>query len=205
MATDAKNMQEREKMWLSGFFLISDVNLSDPNFRRTVVLLISHDTDGAFGLVVNRRLGATLADAIPDFARTDAGKIPLYEGGPVQQRYLFAIHSGLPDDVRSEHAVDPIEHVTFEPAFQVLGEYLKTSWSQLDPRERPPVHLYAGYSGWAGGQLENELEHGAWIVRPAAAKHVFSAAPEEGWREALGELGGIHKIVAETGYKPSMN
>jgi putative transcriptional regulator len=194
-----------ESQWLSGSFLISDVNLSDPHFRRTVVLLISHDENGAFGFVVNRQLDATLSDAMPDFADTEPGKLPLFEGGPVQPQYLFAIHSGLPGEIRSEHAVDPIEHVTFEPAFQVLMEYLKTEWPKLPENARPPVHLYAGYSGWEGGQLENELKHNAWIVRPAAAKYIFSDTPEEGWREALGELGGMHRIIAETGYKPSMN
>ena len=198
-------MGEPGQEWLSGSFLISDVRLTDANFRRTVVLLISHDENGALGLVVNRRLHATLADAIPEFAETEAGAIPIYEGGPVQQEYLFAIHSGLPDEVCSEHSIRPIEHVTFEPAFQVLGEYLKSTWAGIPQGERPPVHLYAGYSGWGKGQLERELRHGAWIVRPAAAKHVFTPDPEETWREALGELGGIHKIVAETGYKPSMN
>jgi len=198
-------MGEPEREWLSGSFLISDVRLTDVHFRRTVVLLISHDENGALGLVVNRRLNATLADAIPEFAETEAGAIPIYEGGPVQQEYLFAIHSGLPDEVRSEHSIQPIEHVTFEPAFRALGEYLKSTWAGISPSERPPVHLYAGYSGWGEGQLERELKQGAWVVRPAAAKHVFTADPEETWREALGELGGIHKIVAETGYKPSMN
>lgn len=198
-------MADDEPKWLTGSFLISDANLSDPNFHRSVVLMISHDEEGAFGLVINRRLDATLSDAIPEFEDTEAGALPIHEGGPVQRDYLFVIHSGFPSEVRSEHAIDPIEHVTFEPAFRAISHYLREPWAAMEPNQRPPIRLYAGYSGWEAGQLEEELELGAWIVRPGAAKHVFSDDPDEGWREALGELGGIHRIVAETGYKPSMN
>ncbi len=198
-------MENEESLDLTGHFLISDANLADPNFHRTVVLIINHDDEGAFGLVVNRKLEVSLEEVIPEFADSEAGRLPIYQGGPVQPQYLFSIHSGLPDDIKSEHYSTPLEHVTFEPAFDVLVNYLQNDWANLPNESRPPVHLYAGYSGWGPGQIEAEMEQGAWIVRPAAAKHIFSKAPEEGWREALGELGGIHKIVAETGYKPSMN
>ena len=198
-------MSDTKSNWLSGRFLISDANMSDLSFYRTVILLLIHDEEGAFGLVVNRRLNANLGDVVPEFADTEAAEIPLFEGGPVNSEYLFAIHSGFPGNLRSEGAVDPLEHVTFEPAFQVLAPYLREQWSNLSPDQRPPIRLYAGYSGWSSGQLEQELSLGAWVVRPGAAKHIFSDDPEEGWRQALGELGGMHKIVAETGYKPSMN
>lgn len=205
MAKGAKGEKRDYPENLEGFFLISEVNLSDPHFQHTVVLMVNHDKDGALGLVVNRRLEVTLGDVIPDFKDTAPGKLPIYQGGPVQPQYLFTIHSGLPLELQSEHATSPLEHVTFEPGFQMLVDYLKGPWSELSAEQRPPVHLYAGYAGWSPGQLENELDNGAWIVRPAAAKHIFRADPEEGWREALGELGGLYKIVADTDFKPSMN
>jgi len=196
---------EHSSRWLQGFFLISEAELLDPNFQRTVILMIQHDEEGAFGLVVNRQLDVTLGQVLPEFSDIPAGDLPIYQGGPVQPQYLFTIHSGLPENLWSEQASSPLEHVVFEPAFPQIEEYLKNEWASLPMENRPPVHLYAGYAGWGPGQLENELEHGAWIVRPAAAKHVFSRTPDEGWRQALGELGGIHKIIAETGFKPSMN
>ena len=191
--------------WLPGYFLISEVELRDPDFLQTVVLMINHDEEGAFGLVVNRQLDVTLGQVLPGFENTAAGKLVIYQWGPVQPQYLFTIHSGLPEGVKSEQASSPIEHVVFEPAFPNLEAYLKKEWAALQEQDRPPVNLYAGYAGWGPGQLEAELVHGAWIVRPAAAKHVFSESPDEGWRQALGELGGMHKIIAETGFKPSMN
>jgi putative transcriptional regulator len=190
---------------LEGHFLISEADLVDPNFRRTVVLIIHHNEEGAFGLVVNRRTEVTLSDVLPDLGGSQSGGIPLFIGGPVQPRYLFCLHSGLPQSLESEHSSHPLEHVVFEPDFGSLTEYLKGEWSGLSERDRPTVRAYAGYAGWAAGQLESELERGAWVVRPAAAKHIFHPNPEEGWREALGELGGFNKIVADTGFKPSMN
>ncbi|MBT3273363.1 MAG: YqgE/AlgH family protein [Spirochaetales bacterium] len=191
--------------WLTGFFLISEVDLQEPNFRQTVILMISHDEEGAFGLVVNRQLDVTLGQVVTDFEKTPAGKLPIYQGGPMEPQYLFTIHSGLPGEIRSEQATSPLEHVIFEPAFPLLENYLQEGWSLLPEDKRPPINLYAGYAGWAPTQLESEIENNTWVVRPASAKHIFSKSPEEGWRSALGELGGIHKIIAETGFKPSMN
>lgn len=205
MSTPGKGEQPKLPRWLPGYFLISEVELQEPNFRQTVVLLISHNEEGAFGLVVNRQLEVTLGEVLPEFADTAAGSLVIYQGGPVQPQFLFSIHSGLPEHLRSEDASSPIEHVVFEPAFPCLETYLKEDWAKIPNESRPPVNLYAGYAGWGAGQLERELSQGAWIARPAAAKHVFSESPEEEWRAAMGELGGLYKIIAETGFRPSMN
>ena len=203
---DAQNREEKSPpRWLPGYFLISEADLRDPNFQRTVVFMINHDEEGAFGLVVNRQLDVSLGQVVPEFENSPAGSPLIYQGGPVQPQYLFAIHSGFPGGLKSDQASSPIEHVVFEPAFPYLEKYLKDEWSALPAHTRPLINLYAGYAGWGSGQLENELELGAWIVRPAAVKHIFSNTPGDGWREALGELGGIHKVIAETGFKPSMN
>lgn len=205
LETDKNNENHEVPRWLAGYFLISEADLQDPNFQRTVVFLITHDDDGAFGLVVNRQLDVTLGQVAPEFKDTPAGDLPIYQGGPVQPQYLFTIHSGFPGDLKSDQASSPIEHVVFEPAFPSIEKYLKDEWAELSDKTRPPINLYVGYAGWGPGQLEGELDHGAWIVRPAAVKHIFSNTPGDGWREALGELGGIHKVIAETGFKPSMN
>jgi putative transcriptional regulator len=200
-----KDPEEQQPKWLEGHFLISEADMADPNFTRTVVLIINHNADGAFGLVLNRKLTVTLGEAVPDLADGPVADVPLYYGGPVQPQFLFCLHSGLPEDVRSSHASTPVENVLFEPLVSSLTTYMVDTWGSLDGPDRPPIRLYAGYSGWAPGQLESELERNSWVVRPASAKHIFHANPDEGWKEALGELGGMHKIVAETGFKPSLN
>ena len=194
-----------EPNWLEGFFLVSEADLVDPNFRRTVVLIIHHNEEGAFGLVLNRKLDLTLGDVVTEFQSAPSGRIPLFYGGPVQPQYVFCLHSGLPEELRSEHAAVPVQHVVFEPFVSGLARYLRDTWSTVAEGQRPPVHLYAGYSGWAAGQLESEIQRTSWVVRPAAAKYIFHDNPQEGWREALAELGGMHRIIAETGFKPSLN
>jgi putative transcriptional regulator len=197
--------KEEPGKFLEGHFLISEADLMDPNFHRTVILLVQHDSDGAFGLVLNRQLDVSLGEVVPDFEGTGAGTMPLYYGGPVQPQYVFCLHSGFPEEIIDKSCSSPVQHVVFQPFIETVSDYLKNTWSDLKEGERPPIHLYAGYSGWAPDQLEEELARGSWVVRPAAAKHIFHPNPDEGWSEALAELGGIHRIIAETGFKPSMN
>lgn len=194
-----------EPRFLEGYFLISEVELLDPNFYRSVVLLVKHDEEGAFGLVVNRRSNVTLEEVLEGFEEGPAKDLPIHVGGPVQQEYLFALHSGFPDQLQSEHASAPAEGVVFEPVTESVVDYLKNDWAALPDGQRPKIHLFAGYSGWGAGQLENELKSGAWVVLPASSDIVFYPDPSEGWRQALSRKGAFYKIVAETGFKPSMN
>ena len=190
---------------LEGYFLISETDLMDPNFFRSVVLIADHNEQGAFGLVVNRKSTAQLLDVLPGFSEHDAGVIPIYVGGPVQQEYLFVLHSGLPHGTQNEHAEKPAPGVIFEPATEPLVEYLQQNWPAIPHDDRPKLHLYAGYSGWGPGQLEAEIRHGAWYFHKATADIVFHPEPEQGWTEALSRKGEIYRIIAETGYRPSTN
>ncbi|TVR03611.1 MAG: YqgE/AlgH family protein, partial [Spirochaetaceae bacterium] len=78
-------------------------------------------------------------------------------------------------------------------------------WSAIPPDDQPKLHLYAGYSGWGPDQLESEIRLGAWYLHQAAADIVFHPEPEQGWRDALSRKGEIYRIIAETGYRPSLN
>jgi len=191
---------------LKGQFLISEANMSDPNFFQTVVLMVEHNDEGAFGIVVNRRSKLTLADILPGFANTRGQGSPIYVGGPVQQEYLFVLHSDLPEMQASEHRSSPVPGVYFEPAFRKLEEYFQDdSWEKIPADDRPRIHLFLGYSGWAPGQLEREMDRGSWITHPASAKIVFHENPEEGWKNALREKGGIYRVFADTNPDPGLN
>lgn len=190
---------------LEGYFIISEVELMDPNFFRTVVLIVNHNDEGAFGLVVTRKSEATLGDLVSGVEQTPAAGIPIYVGGPVQQEFLFVLHARLPEGVAGELASHPAEGVVFEPVTEQFVTYLVTEWSSMPEATRPRVHLYAGYSGWGSGQLEDEISEGAWVWHKASADIVFHPNPAEGWRHALRKKGGLYQIVAETGFKPSMN
>jgi len=190
---------------LGGYFLISEFDLADPNFYRTVVLMITHDEDGAFGLVVNRPSRFALGEVIEGVDGTPAASIPVYVGGPVQQNALFVLHaiSGRGGPVAG--VKQSLEGVTFEPAGTGLVDYLKGEWAALPEAERPKVRLYAGYSGWGPGQLEGELKVGSWVVLKASVPLIFAPDPQAVWEEALAKKGPLYRIILQTGFKPSMN
>jgi putative transcriptional regulator len=191
---------------LTGYFLISEAEMMDPNFFRTVVLIIRHDETGAFGLVVNRKSNLTLGDVLPEFDDERGSRLPLYVGGPVQQEFLFVVHSPYEGHVPSEASVEPVEGVVFEPAFEEVQELFDAeSWARFPEADRPAVLLFLGYSGWAPGQLETELADGAWILHQARPHIVFHPNPEEGWKDALRDKGGLYRIFADTDQKPSTN
>jgi putative transcriptional regulator len=191
--------------FLSGNFLVSEIALADPNFRQTVVLMISHDDKGAFGLVVNRPSPFTLGDVIEGIDDSAARTIPVFIGGPVQQEILFLLHSSFPGQTGEDGAARPLEGVFSEPATLALVEYLKNDWASLPPEDRPAVRVYAGYSGWGPGQLEGELKAEAWVVVKATQELIFRSDAAGAWEEAFAGKGPLYQIILQTGFKPSMN
>jgi len=197
---------EKHPVSLKGYFLISESNMPDPNFFQTVVLLLEHNSEGAFGLVVNRRSHLTLADIIQKFQTPRGSLTPVYVGGPVQQEYLFVLHSDLPDSERSDTRTEPTRGVFFEPSFRVMEKYFdEEHWNRIPADDRPHIHLFLGYSGWAPGQLEREMSMGSWIIHPASAKIVFHPEPDLGWKEALRAKGGIYRVFADSDQQPGLN
>ncbi|MFW5802269.1 MAG: YqgE/AlgH family protein [Spirochaeta sp.] len=190
---------------LSGHFLISETELVDPNFFRTVILITDHTTEGAFGLVVNRSAEVKIQDLLPDFADVPAGSIPVYIGGPVEQQYLFLLHDGLNEIEMPEPAISPLEGLVFQPLTETIADVLRRKITRSPEGIQQRVHVFAGYSGWGPGQLEAELREGAWITHPASAEIIFHRDPARGWQDAMARKGDIYRIIAQTGFKPSLN
>lgn len=191
---------------LVGYFLIAETELQDPNFFRTVVFIIHHTEEGAFGLVINRKSEVTVGSVIEGIDEAALAEMPLYVGGPVQQNYVFCLHGGVPERYRSEHGEEPAGGIFFEPSFQHVIDYASTEdFGMLSEADRPAIRVFAGYSGWGPGQLESELEEGAWLIHPAFSEVIFAEDPSQGWKDVLSRKGSFYRIVAEIGYKPSMN
>jgi len=156
-----------------GRFLVASRDLGDPNFAQTVVLLVHFDDDkGAVGLVINRRSDVPISRVFEDMSEAKGRNDPVYVGGPVQLDSVLALlkSSSKPDD-----------------AMRVFGNvYLignkqsvrKTMGSETDADS---FHTYLGYAGWGAGQLEHEVELGAWHVMAANASEVFHADPDSVW------------------------
>ncbi|MGI8844675.1 MAG: YqgE/AlgH family protein, partial [Thermoleophilaceae bacterium] len=169
-----------------GHLLIAAPQLSD-YFRRTVVLVVEHSDDGAMGLVLNRPTDSEVTEAVPSLAPLVAGDEMVHAGGPVQ-----------PDSVLVLGDFDEPE----EAGTQVTG-----TLGLLDPEhadaEMSRVKVFAGYAGWAPGQLDEEIEREAWITVPAAAEDPFSE--DDLWSAALTRKGGQYVLLAYMPADPTLN
>jgi putative transcriptional regulator len=151
---------------LAGHFLVARPVLDDPNFKRTVVLLLQHGPEGAFGLVVNRPVES---DNLP---------FPVYVGGPCDLDGMLLLHG---------HA----DWMTDESSGQVCpGVFLGDTAcaervANRGPGEDLRFRMFSGYSGWGPQQLEGELAEKAWAVVRATSEHLFETPVEDLWTQVL--------------------
>lgn len=158
-----------------GHFLVASSQLLDPNFARTVVLLVHHNEEGAFGVVLNRPADSTIAELWEKVSETPCEcDQPLHVGGPVPGP-LMALHG---DGDLAELEVAP-------------GVYFAAQRDNLEKlldQDEHPFRLFVGHSGWGAGQLENELAEGAWLTTPASAEYVFCDHAEL-WQNVVKRVG----------------
>ena len=157
----------------AGRFLVAGEHLRDPNFAQTVVLLLNYGERGARGVIINRRSNVKLAAVFPRISGLHQRPDTVYLGGPVARNQLLILLRADRPPRRAEHVVRDIYVSTNR---QVLVDALNRAGS---------VHVYAGYAGWAPGQLDREVARGDWHVLPADAEAVFSTTPDEVWRELI--------------------
>jgi putative transcriptional regulator len=176
---------------LAGKLLISSPSLVDPNFRRTVVLMTHHDDEGAVGLVLSRPSDLRIDEAVPDLGELPYADEVVYLGGPVQPEAVVVL-AELTEAPEESAAI--VGHVIYMPP-------------NTDPAElrASRVRVFAGYSGWGPGQLEQELEEPAWIVAEAEPTDVFASDPDDLWRRVLHRKGGKFTLIATMPYDPSLN
>ncbi|MGB6424607.1 MAG: YqgE/AlgH family protein [Solirubrobacterales bacterium] len=177
---------------LRGQLLIASPQLSDPNFDRAVVLITEHGEDGAMGIVLNRPSQAGVDGVIPDLSSI-AGPEPIFVGGPVQPEALVVL---------GEFA-DPAK-----AAWIVVADVGLVS-AQADLGELPEAvrrgRVYAGFSGWGPGQLEEELADESWIIEAPLPSELFPEDPETLWSDVLGRMGGEYALLARMPADPSVN
>jgi putative transcriptional regulator len=178
---------------LRGYLLVAGPGLDDPNFRRTVVLVGEHGDEGAMGVVLNRVSTVTVEDAVPPMADLVGPDELVYVGGPVQPQAVVVL-ADFVDPGRAEALV--LGNVGFLP-----GEVDDPS----DVGDLRSVRVFAGYAGWAAGQLEGELEDGSWLVLPALVTDVFTTDPDGLWRDVLRREGGGLAVLAMLPDDPRLN
>jgi putative transcriptional regulator len=159
-----------------GKFLVAKRQLGDPNFHQTVILMVKYDAKGALGLVINEPTKIPLSKLFDQIAGAGRRADLVYLGGPVQRSVVHAL-------VRSK--TKP------ESGTLLFGDvYVATNKSfveeALSASVKPEtLRVYLGYSGWSAGQLDRELEQGAWHVIRAEADAVFDAKPEGVWERMI--------------------
>jgi len=177
---------------LRGQLLISSGDLYDPNFRHTVTLVGEHNSDGALGVVLNRVLDLTVEQALPPLSELVPPGEPLFQGGPVQPEGAVLL-AEVSDPALLDIAV--LGSVGF-----LIGEI------PADIRENIlRARVFAGYAGWAPGQLEAEMDAGSWIIEPARVEDVFTDKPDLLWSNVLKRKGPEYHLLARMPYDPSMN
>jgi len=176
----------------SGQLLVATPPLEDPNFDRTVVYVIDHGDDGTVGVVVNRPTDDSLDDPIDRWTEFMAEPAVLFEGGPVERNALIGL-----GHVDAHDTADPDGT---EVGWTLVTRDLASIDLSLDPALfAGAVHrlrVFRGYSGWSPGQLEMEIEEGAWIVVDATLDDVFTSEPTDLWRSVLRRQGGTIAWIA---------
>ena len=157
----------------AGRFLVAGEHLRDPNFAQTVVLLLNYGDRGARGVIINRKSDVKLAAVFPRISGLHQRPDTVYVGGPVARNQLLMVLRSDRPRRAAEHVVDDIY---LSSSQQVLVDALNRAAA---------VHVYAGYAGWAPGQLDREVARGDWHVLPVDAETVFSDRPGEVWRELI--------------------
>lgn len=185
-----------------GTLLLSAPEMLDPNFMHTVVLLVDHSDEGAFGLVVNRPIDARVRDAFPGHDHLGSVDLRLRTGGPVGGETLQILHRLPANTVHGE-----TRGAELAPGVFVGGDIDVIAQLLGDPHEMDPrVRFVVGYSGWGAGQLEAEIAQDAWIPLPATADLVFAVEDTEVlWRRALRSVEGGGSSLASLPPDPSWN
>jgi putative transcriptional regulator len=165
---------------LAGQFLIATPAMRAPRFDQAVILILQHDQDGAFGIVINRPLGQRpMADLLQALGAKDsaaAGNVEVYIGGPVRLDMGFVVHS---TDYHRAETLDVDGRVAMTSSRDVLRD--------IADKKGPAKALIAfGYAGWAPGQLENELARNVWYTAPEDPALVFDDDRDKVWEHATG-------------------
>lgn len=166
----------------AGQVLVATPSLADPNFTRTVVLILEHGEDGALGVVVNRPTEVTIEDTLPGWDRLAADPPVVFLGGPVEQEALIAVARLAPGE-----ADGPAD---WQPVTDALGVVDLDQDPMLVP-ELAEIRVFAGYAGWAPGQLDAEISSGSWFVLDAEPHDPFAPDAEALWRGVVRRQGGV--------------
>lgn len=174
--------------------LVATPTLDDPNFARTVVLLLDHDEDGAVGVVLNRPSTVAVADVLEDWAALIAPPRMVFGGGPVEPTAVVAI---------GQQRAGVAELFDTPPGSLRLVDLEENT--VLASAELSRMRVFSGYAGWGAGQLEEEIHQGGWFELPAEADDVFTEDPDGLWHAVFARQEGTLRWYATYPEDPTWN
>ena len=190
---------------LKGRLLVATPSLADPNFERTVILVLEHGEEGALGVVLNRPSDLDLAEPLPEWAAAAAHPSVVFIGGPVAPSAAVCLARLGPHGVTEgwQQLLGPSG-----PGSGVGGS-VGTLDLDADPDEAisrlDEIRVFDGYAGWGPGQLEGEIADGGWFVVDAEAADPLSPSPENLWAAVLRRQPGTLALFAAYPADPTMN
>mgnify|MGYP001825591318 FL=1 len=157
-----------------GILLVADEGLRDPGFARSVILLTHYSlSDGAFGLILNQPTGLQVRDILADPEAAPGYGGRLFRGGPVSPQGIWVLIRSQTPHPHATQVLDDIQLTTSRDALR----------SALDQGNAEDVRVFAGYAGWAAGQLERELQRGDWHLAEANSGQVLAPDTPDLWRQ----------------------
>lgn len=180
---------------LAGHLLVATPMLRESTFEATVILLLSHDGDGALGVILNQATDVPVSRLLPAWGPLASEPDVIFNGGPVgRDSALALVRLGVGEEplgVRRVHA--DVGVVDLDTPVEVVEEAVLG------------LRVFAGYAGWDSGQLESEIEEGSWYVVDAETTDAFRPDVETLWRLVLRRQGGDLALVSTFPDDPSLN
>jgi putative transcriptional regulator len=158
-----------------GKLLVATRSLGDPDFAKTVVLLVHYDEKGVLGLILNRRTDVPLSRVL-DLEAAKGRSDRVYLGGPVTPSSVFALFKSSTRIEKAENILGGVYLISDKALFE----------QTISARPDPGVfHVYLGYAGWTQDQLRTEVQLGGWFVFPADAATIFNSDPNSLWLQMI--------------------
>ena len=180
-------------------FLVAAPSLLDPNFVQTVVLLIDHRAEGSLGFVVNRPANIEFKSVVEELklGADTPPDVPVLVGGPVEPHTGWVVFDPTKSQVSLDSTIKVSSHLRVSASRELLNELAHAPATSSDRHL-----LVLGYAGWAAGQLDAEIQQGAWVPVDLEESVLFETPYEERWQAALAVLGIDPKLLVGRGSLP---
>jgi len=186
----ASRVGDQGQVLEAGVFLVATHRIIDPRFSRSVILLTRYGPQGAMGVIVNRPTEHRLSDLLPEIESLEGRGDRLFFGGPVSVNAIVLLLESV-KEVELEHTERVFDDVYLSgnpEAFALIVGRKK---------QNPAIRGYAGYAGWAPGQLEAEIARKDWWIVRADASTIFRKEPSTLWKELSPEPEPGRELRAE--------